>query len=41
MQNEIFAAEHIKSLEMVGITKRFPGVLAYDNVNLHVNEGEV
>lgn len=29
------------SLELRGITKRFPGVLANDNVNLHVETGEI
>lgn len=28
-------------LELVGITKRFPGVLANDEVSLHVNRGEI
>jgi general nucleoside transport system ATP-binding protein len=28
-------------LEMRGISKRFPGVIANDNVNLHLHEGEV
>ena len=31
----------IDSLEMVGITKRFPGVLANDNVNFDVKSGEI
>ncbi len=31
----------IESLEMRGITKRFPGVLANDNVNFDVKAGEV
>jgi simple sugar transport system ATP-binding protein len=33
--------EPIKSLEIEGITKRFPGVLACDNVSLAVGKGEV
>mgnify|MGYP001063041610 FL=1 len=32
---------HIKKLQMVDITKQFPGVLANDKVNLEVNEGEI
>ena len=28
-------------LELRGITKRFPGVIANDNVNLELNTGEV
>ena len=31
----------IESLEMRGITKRFPGVLASDHVNFDVKTGEV
>ncbi len=33
--------KHIEKLEMIDITKRFPGVLANDEVNLEVNEGEI
>ena len=33
--------KHIRKLQMVDITKRFPGVLANDRVNLEVNEGEI
>lgn len=29
------------AVELVGITKRFPGVIANDNVNLRVEEGEI
>lgn len=29
------------SLELKGITKRFPGVLANDNVNVSVETGEI
>ncbi len=32
---------HIKNLKMVDITKKFPGVLANDHVNLEVNAGEI
>lgn len=32
---------HIKRIEMRGITKRFPGVLANDNVSFDVHAGEV
>jgi simple sugar transport system ATP-binding protein len=32
---------HIERVEMRGITKRFPGVLANDNVSFDVNAGEV
>ncbi len=38
------AAEHherLEHLELRGITKRFPGVLANDNVNLSVSTGEI
>ena len=28
-------------LELRGITKRFPGVLANDNIDLSLNEGEI
>jgi simple sugar transport system ATP-binding protein len=34
-------SRRIDSLEMVGITKRFPGVLANDKVNFDVRSGEV
>ncbi|MDR1979405.1 MAG: ABC transporter ATP-binding protein [Synergistaceae bacterium] len=34
-------AEQIKLLEMKGITKRFPGVLACDSVDLELHAGEV
>lgn len=34
-------SNHIKKLQMVDITKQFPGVLANDKVNLEVNEGEI
>jgi ribose transport system ATP-binding protein len=34
-----YMAEHI--LEMRGITKKFPGVIALDQVNLYVSRGEV
>ena len=30
-----------KAIELIGITKRFPGVVANDNVNLSVEEGEI
>ncbi len=29
------------AIELIGITKRFPGVIANDNVNLSVEEGEI
>src|ERR1700687_5942997 len=32
---------HLRRVEMRGITKRFPGVLANDNVSFDVNAGEV
>jgi simple sugar transport system ATP-binding protein len=35
------ASGPIQALELSGITKRFPGILACDNVNLQVNRGEV
>lgn len=35
------AKRHIHRVEMRGITKRFPGVLANDNVSFDVNAGEV
>ncbi len=43
MANNISAAAqlHIQRLEMRGIVKRFPGVLANDHVNFDVNAGEV
>ena len=31
----------IPAIELIGITKRFPGVIANDNVNLSVEQGEV
>ncbi|KJR46567.1 Nucleoside ABC transporter, ATP-binding protein [Desulfosporosinus sp. I2] len=34
-------AENIEHLEMCGITKRFPGVLSNNNVNLQIKTGEV
>ncbi|HIV99365.1 MAG TPA: ABC transporter ATP-binding protein [Candidatus Ornithospirochaeta avicola] len=34
-------SERIVSLKMENITKRFPGVLASDNISIEVNEGEV
>lgn len=33
--------ERITSLTMEGITKRFPGLLALNNVNIEVNQGEI
>ena len=33
--------EKIQNLEMSGITKRFPGVLSNNNVNIHIVAGEV
>ncbi|MFA6689795.1 MAG: ATP-binding cassette domain-containing protein, partial [Sphaerochaetaceae bacterium] len=33
--------EKIRSLDMEHITKRFPGVLACDDISIHVGEGEV
>lgn len=41
MQENITKAPHIEKLQMVDITKRFPGVLANDHVNLEVNSGEI
>ncbi len=43
MTDNILPSGHtrIDSLEMRGITKRFPGVLANDNVNFDVHAGEV
>ena len=35
------AAEPITELRITGITKRFPGILACDNVSLEVRKGEV
>jgi general nucleoside transport system ATP-binding protein len=29
------------AIELIGITKRFPGVVANDNVNLTVEPGEI
>ena len=29
------------AIELIGITKRFPGVIANDNVNLTVEQGEI
>lgn len=34
-------ADRIKSLEMRGIIKRFPGILASNNINIKVEEGEI
>src|SRR6056297_661257 len=31
----------IKSMEMLNITKKFPGVIANDNVNLKIESGEI
>ena len=33
--------EKIERLEMCGITKRFPGVLSNNNVNIQLKSGEV
>lgn len=33
--------DKIRSLSMENITKRFPGVLASDNISIHVDEGEI
>ena len=33
--------EPLGVVQMVGITKRFPGVLANDHVNLELNKGEI
>ena len=38
---ECVMEERIKSLRMVDITKRFPGVLASDHISLSVEEGEI
>jgi ribose transport system ATP-binding protein len=35
----LYMSDHV--LEMRGITKKFPGVIALDHVNLYVSEGEV
>lgn len=35
------ATEPIRELELAGITKRFPGILACDNISLQVKRGEV
>jgi ABC-type uncharacterized transport system ATPase subunit len=37
----ILEHEHIQTLEMRGIVKRFPGVLANDQVDFEVRAGEV
>ena len=34
-------SENIKSLSMEHITKRFPGVLASDDITIHVDKGEI
>ena len=34
-------ATNIPILEMEGISKRFPGVVALDRVSLNVGEGEI
>lgn len=39
--NSATATERIRSLEMRGITKRFPGVVANKGVNLEVHAGEI
>jgi simple sugar transport system ATP-binding protein len=31
----------VPAIELIGITKRFPGVIANDNINLSVEQGEV
>jgi len=31
----------MKALEVKGIVKQFPGVLANDNINLSINKGEI
>jgi len=33
--------EQIEQIEFKNITKRFPGVLACDHINLQVNKGEI
>ena len=35
MGNEQYA------IEMLNITKRFPGIIAYDNITLHLRHGEI
>lgn len=40
-QKTIDTIKHIEQLEMRGITIRFPGVLANDNVNFDVKSGEI
>lgn len=39
--NEIKTAHHLYAVEMIDITKRFPGVLANDRVTLRVKAGEI
>ena len=40
--NELLSSRsHIDALEMRGITKRFPGVLASDHIDFDVRSGEV
>ncbi len=41
MEEKEIRRSHIQKLQMVDITKRFPGVLANDHVNLEVNSGEI
>ena len=35
------APEYEYAIEMLGITKTFPGIIANDNITLRVKEGEI
>jgi simple sugar transport system ATP-binding protein len=39
--NPAAVKQPIKQLQMIDITKQFPGVLANDHVNLEVRAGEI